>query len=115
MASHAWPSRLLIDILNAMDLGGGVRHTLDVVRNYWKNKHVDPERVLGYAERFGVGAVFERLGFTAEVFGHVGSRWAERFRQSMSAGVSRLDPTGPAHGRIVTRWRLRMNVPGVEL
>lgn len=105
------PSRLLIDVLDSTALGGGPRHTLDIVRNYWRSPHAAPDLLLEYAERFGVGAVFKRLGFTAGLFGDVETPWLTRCKAGMSAGISRLDPTGPHRGRIATQWRLRINVP----
>jgi predicted transcriptional regulator of viral defense system len=105
------PHRLVIDILAAPQLGGGARHTLDVVQAYFRSKHADPEKLLDYAKRFGKGVVFKRLGFAAETFGSVPPEWFERCRAGMSAGVSSLDPDGPKRGKIVTRWRLRINVP----
>ncbi len=105
------PSRLVIDVLSSPQLGGGSRHTLDIVRNYWRGEHKDAVRVLKYAERFGIGAVFKRLGFSAEAFGDVTDDWVQQCQAGMSAGTSRLDPEGPERGRITTRWRLRVNVP----
>ncbi len=105
------PSRLIIDVLHSPELGGGARHTLDVVANYWRSADASPDLLLDYAERFGVGAVFKRVGFTAELFGDVDDGWVRRCREGMSKGISRLDPTGPDRGRIVTPWRVRVNVP----
>ncbi len=105
------PSRLIVDVLHSPVLGGGARHTLDVVANYWRAPHADANLLLDYAEQFGVGAVFKRIGFTAESFGDVSEAWRERCHAGMSAGISRLDPTGPDRGQIITRWRLRVNIP----
>ncbi len=105
------PHRLVIDILAEPAFGGGGRPTLDVVRAYWKSTHADPVRLLEYAERYAKGVVFKRLGFTAETFAAPSQDWLERCRAGMSKGVSLLDPGGPKRGRIVTRWRLRINLP----
>jgi len=105
------PSRLVIDVLTTPDLGGGSRHSIDIVRAYWKSEHADPTGLLEYAERLDKGAVFKRLGFTAEAFADVSREWTIRCQAGMSAGISRLDPRGPDRGRISTRWRLRINVP----
>jgi len=105
------PHRLVIDILAAPQLGGGARHTVDVVQAYFQSKHANPEKLLEYAQRFGKGVVFKRLGFVAETFGDVSAEWLACCRTDLSAGVSLLDPEGPRRGKIVTRWRLRINVP----
>jgi predicted transcriptional regulator of viral defense system len=105
------PHRLVIDILAAPDFGGGARHTLDVVRNYFRSKHADPEKLIEYAERFGKGVVLKRLGFCAETFGSPSADWVQRCQDGMSQGISQLDPNGPKRGTVITRWRLRINIP----
>jgi len=67
--SRAAASRLLIDILDAPELGGGGRHTLDVVRAYWRSPHADADSLMQYAVRYGRGTVFKRLGYLAELAG----------------------------------------------
>jgi predicted transcriptional regulator of viral defense system len=105
------PHRLVIDILDSPELGGGGRHTLDIVREYWRSSQRDPERLLAYAKRYARGSVFKRLGFSAERFGSVDDAWLEECRRHLTAGISRLDPGGSETGRIVSRWNLRVNVP----
>lgn len=107
--------RTLIDILDAPEMGGGGRQMLDIARAYWKKPAADASALLRIAERLGRGTVFKRLGFTTETFGRANQRWFEDCRKHLSAGVSLLDPSGPARGRIVSRWRLRINVPLPEL
>lgn len=105
------PHRLVIDILDTPELGGGGRHTLDVVREYWKSPHRNPDTLMAYAKRYARGTVFKRLGFSAERFGNVSDAWLEECRRHLTAGVSRFDPSGAATGRIVSRWRLKVNIP----
>jgi predicted transcriptional regulator of viral defense system len=105
------PHRLVIDVLAAPEMGGGGRHTLDVVRAYFNSKHSNLDKVFGYAEQYGKGVVFKRLGLCAEQFATAPSEWLERCRDNVSAGVSLLDPSGPKRGRIVSRWGLRINIP----
>lgn len=110
-AEVADPHRLLIDILDAPELGGGGRHMLDIVRAYWKSAHRDPAILMDYAKRYGRGSVFKRMGFTAELFGSVDTDWLAECRHNASSSVIRLDPASPAQGPIITRWGLRINVP----
>lgn len=107
----AEPHRLVVDILAAPELGGGGRHTLDVIRSYFNSKHCDLEKLLTCAERYGKGVVFKRLGFCAEQFAKAPPAWVDRCKANVSAGVSLLDPSGPKRGRIVSRWGLRINIP----
>lgn len=106
------PSRMIIDILDLPSFGGGARHAVDVVRAYWRSDLKNPALLLDYAKRYGRGAVFKRLGFLAETaHASVDEKWLHECREHMSAGVSNLDPDGPPRGKIVSRWRLRINIP----
>ena len=106
------PHRLVIDILNAPELGGGARHTLDIVRNYWRSKHASPERLIEYAKRFGKGVVFQttRLhrGETRQRIGRLDRTVPGRDDE----GCERPRPEMvPSAERSVSKWRLRINVP----
>ncbi|PCJ83287.1 MAG: hypothetical protein COA57_11655 [Flavobacteriales bacterium] len=106
------PSRLIIDILDLPDFGGGGRHTIDVVRAYWNSEMYDSEQLLEYAMRYKRGTVMKRLGFLAERFSApVSQEWLENCRSHLSAGVSNLDPNSPSKGKISSRWNLRINLP----
>ena len=109
------PSRMIIDVLDAPRFGGGGRHTVDVVRAYWRSTHQAPSLLLDHAIRFGRGTVFKRLGFLTESLGiDVPAGWTERCLERISKGVSDLDPDVPSKGHVSSRWRLRVNIP-VEL
>jgi len=103
--------RTVIDVLDAPEMGGGGRQTLDIVRAYWRRADADPDALLELATRLGRGSVFKRLGFTSERWGSPSHAWLERCRAGLSAGVALLDPAGPKRGPIISRWRLRINVP----
>jgi predicted transcriptional regulator of viral defense system len=103
--------RTLLDVLDVPALGGGGRQALDIARNYWRHGDAAAEVTLEQALRLGKGAVLKRLGFTTETFATPSSSWIERCRRGLSAGIALLDPDGPNTGHIVTRWRLRINVP----
>lgn len=103
--------RTVIDILDAPEMGGGGRQTLDCVSAYWRRVDADPMGLLDLAERLGRGSVFKRLGFTAELFGKPNADWLKRCERNLSTGTALLDPGGSKNGRIVRRWRLRINIP----
>lgn len=46
------PSRLVIDILDSPNFGGGGRHTIDIVRKYLSTDSFNPSLLLNYAERY---------------------------------------------------------------
>jgi predicted transcriptional regulator of viral defense system len=108
------PHRTVVDILESPPLGGGGRQTLDIVKAYWNGEHVDADRLLEYALRIGSGALLKRLGFTAERFNSPSEQWIRRCREQITKGITRLDPSGPCRGKIVSRWNLRINIPMPE-
>jgi len=103
--------RTLIDVLDYPEFGGGGRHMLDIAHAYWKSGKADPDRLLQYALRLERGVIFKRLGFSAESWGAVTQEWLETCKAHVSAGISKLDPSGSDKGKILTRWRLRINLP----
>ncbi|MFQ5473593.1 MAG: type IV toxin-antitoxin system AbiEi family antitoxin domain-containing protein [Dehalococcoidia bacterium] len=103
--------RTVIDVLDTPELGGGGRQTHDIVRSYWKHPDREPAELLDLAERLGRGSIFKRLGFTAERFGQPDAEWLARCEAGLSTGIALLDPSGPKRGPIVSRWRLRVNIP----
>jgi len=108
------PHRLVVDILAAPELGGGGRQTLDIVKAYWRSRHADADKLLEYSLRLGGGALFKRLGYTAERFGSPPEPWIEECRAKLTSGIARLDPAGSRQGKIVSRWNLQVNVPMPE-
>jgi len=103
--------RLLVDILDGPDFGGGCRHTLDVASQYWSSEHHDAEKLLEYALRYGRGAVLKRMGFSAERAGVASGEWLKEVEANLTKGVIKLDPQGGGGGRLSRRWRVRVNIP----
>jgi predicted transcriptional regulator of viral defense system len=103
------PSRTVLDILDEPALAGGIRHASDILRAYLEEH--DGKELLAYGDRLGNRTVFKRLGYLVELL-HIGRpELVALCRQRLSAGLARLDPGGPAAGRIVSKWGLRVNVP----
>jgi predicted transcriptional regulator of viral defense system len=107
-------ARTVIDILDSPKLGGGMRHGAEILAAYL-DEH-DPSTLIEYGDRLGNRAVFKRLGYSIEALGKDLPDVVHACRDRASAGISALEPDGPAGGRILTRWNLRVNVTvgGVE-
>jgi predicted transcriptional regulator of viral defense system len=103
------PARTVIDMLDAPELGGGIRHVAEVVAAYLDDH--DPATLVAYGDRLGNRAVFKRLGYIAETLGQNPADLVASCRARVSAGFSLLDPSGPKTGARTTRWGLRINVP----
>lgn len=104
------PSRTIIDLLDEPRIGGGMRHVADIVHAYFSGSERKDDTLADYAHRLGNRTVFKRLGYLIETLGIEAFSLAKTCREAMSAGLSRLDPSGPRGGRILKRWNLRLNV-----
>jgi predicted transcriptional regulator of viral defense system len=69
-------------------------------------------KLLLYAEKLGVGAVYKRLGYLTQRDHPDLAELIATCRQRMTAGYASLDPALPAD-RLVTAWRVW--VPDSEL
>jgi predicted transcriptional regulator of viral defense system len=103
------PARTLVDVLDDPRLGGGARHVAEMVRAYLSSDHRDDRVLLDYAHRLGNRTVFKRLGYLVEALGDRTQVVIGECQRNLSEGYSLLDPSGPHRGRLVRRWRLRVN------
>ena len=102
------PARTVVDVLDRPRLGGGIRHGAEILVGYFEDH--DADSLVAAAERFGSGSVFKRLGYLAETLSLGDRGLIEACQERLTAGVSPLDPSGPAGGRRIMRWGLRLNV-----
>lgn len=113
------PSRTVIDVLDDPRLGGGIRTVDDVVREYMRSELRDDDRLIAYGDRIGNHAVFKRLGYLLEHAGADAPQLIEACLARRSSGLAKLDPSAQGTGKILRRWRLRVNValgsPGDQL
>ena len=105
--------RTIIDGLKQPEYCGGI---VEVAKGYWmRRSDMNIRRLVDYALRLDVGAVIRRLGFLLETCSVDEPAALERLRARLTAAYHLLDPTLPAEGRRVARWRLRLNVSPEEL
>jgi len=97
-------ARTLIDLLAIPETGGGIDHAAECLSNYFAGKSADRDLLIRYAEQFGNGAVFKRLGFLAETQLH-DAALAAACRARLTQGYARLDPALPG-SNLITAWRL---------
>ncbi|MEW8664746.1 MAG: type IV toxin-antitoxin system AbiEi family antitoxin domain-containing protein [Candidatus Thiodiazotropha sp.] len=98
-------TRTILDLLGDPQLGGGLRATVDVFRNYLNSEKRDLKLLIEYAEQLGNGAVFKRLGFLLERYAEDEQDVINSCRKNLTAGNTRLDPALQAK-RLITRWHL---------
>ena len=99
------PTRTVLDMLSDPQLGGGLRSTVDMFRNYLKSKKKDLELLIEYADQLGNGAVFKRLGFLLEKYAENAQTSIEQCRERLTKGNAKLDSALKAE-KLITRWRL---------
>jgi predicted transcriptional regulator of viral defense system len=107
------PERTILDGLRSPDYCGGL---LEVAKGFrMRQDQLDPDRLVAYALRLGVGAVIRRLGFLLELWDVKAPKGLARLQRRLTTTYVRLDPGLPAEGRFLRRWRLRVNVTPEEL
>jgi len=99
------PTRTMLDMLSAPEIGGGIRSVQDMFRNYLDSEAKNLVQLMEYAERLGNGAVFKRLGFLLEANAPQESEAIARCQRNLTMGNARIDPKMPAEA-LVARWRL---------
>lgn len=98
------PERTLVDMLSLPEVGGGIDHVAECVANYLRAPSPNRGLLIEYADRYGNGAVFKRLGFLADT--QVGDEEiAAACRERLTQGYSQLDPSRGGE-RLITAWRL---------
>jgi predicted transcriptional regulator of viral defense system len=96
--------RTIVDMLADPATGGGIRHVDQCLQNYLRDPEASAETLIGYAEKFGNGAVFKRLGFlVSQRPGH--EALAQACREHLTQGNAKLDPALPCR-RLLKAWRL---------
>lgn len=102
--------RTLIDCLRNPELCGGARHLAQLMQAYGESPKRNFARFAVVGKEAGVGATWKRLGYLAERLWPQETALLAEARKHVTMGNSRLDPAVKANGRLVTRWRLLVNV-----
>lgn len=98
------PARTLIDMLAMPETGGGIDHVADCLAAHRKSPGYVHDVLVRYAEQYGNGAVFKRLGFLADAHLH-DPALAVACRARLTQGYAQLDPALPA-AHLQTAWRV---------
>ncbi|MGH7479894.1 MAG: type IV toxin-antitoxin system AbiEi family antitoxin domain-containing protein [Candidatus Methylomirabilales bacterium] len=97
-------ARTLIDMIAMPETSGGIDHVAECVSTYLGGQKGGSDLLIPYAEQFGNGAIFKRLGFLAETRLH-DRELAAACRARLTQGYAKLDPTLSCP-KLVTAWRL---------
>jgi len=99
------PTRTILDFLVDPKMGGGIRPTTDMLKEYLKSEHKNLTLLLDYANRLHNGAVFKRLGFLLEQYAPEEKKVIEACKKQVTISKVKLDPQLDAE-KFITRWRL---------
>ena len=98
------PARTLIDMLATPKIGGGIDHVSECLQAFRKTQSESNALLISYAERYGNGAIFKRLGFLADVL--LGDQaLAAACKKRITKGYALLDPS-LRQNHLVTAWHL---------
>ena len=75
----------------------------------------DLQKLTDFGRRLRNRTIFKRLGYLTEQLGLPVGDLPHQWRQLLSRGYARLDPSRPAVPRYSRRWGLQINVEEVEL
>lgn len=98
------PARTVIDMLASPKIGGGIDHVAECVVSYGRSSGASNQLLIRYAEQYGNGAIFKRLGFLAETM-LKDDDLAAACRARLTKGYSLLDPE-LRQNQLVTAWNL---------
>jgi len=99
------PHKTILDMLYNPQLGGGIQHIVDCIREYIRSEHYNAAKLGEYAEQMDNGAVFKRLGYIAECLLGDEHELTKLSRCNITKGNAYLDPK-LKNGSLITRWRL---------
>ena len=104
--------KTLIDCASDIQRSGSFEEFAKAVNN--SAQEIDFAKLDDYASQFPNGAVKKRLGYLFEQQRKELSKQAKemllKWQNELTKGISPLMPSGPESGKIVTRWRLCVNV-----
>jgi len=104
------PSKTIVDILKYPFTGGGIRHVVEVVKEYFESEHRNEKLLLDYLAKAESKTVYKRLGFIIEKL-HIDAGCVfDSCANNISKGFSLFEPSVKAKGHIIRKWNLRVNV-----
>jgi predicted transcriptional regulator of viral defense system len=106
--------KTIIDSIHRPELSGGIKLMAESLSSA---NEVDWEKLTAYLGRFGSGAVYKRLGYLIErleVDFPNRNLILDQWHSKLTQGIAWLEPGGVQNGPVRTRWRIRVNVRGLE-
>jgi len=99
------PTRLIIDLLDDVKLGGGIRPIMDICKAYLNSKYVNQQLLLDYANLYKNGSIYKRLGFLLELILGKDNETVKACLKNLSKGTTKLDPSLICN-KPITKWKI---------
>lgn len=103
--------RTLLDCADDVGRAGSIEELVKAVTS--AASEISWKRLDEYAQRFPNGAALKRLGFLFENLNipltEESKAVLESWRGRLTSGIADLQPSGQRKGKIVSRWRVRVN------
>lgn len=99
------PARTVIDMLSNPEVGGGIQHVIDCLRQHCMSADFKQDLLLDYGDRLNNRAVFKRLGYLASQVLGEDHPLVEACASRLSKGNAQLDPSLKGE-TLITRWRI---------
>lgn len=100
----------IVDGLCHPELCGGIRHLVEIMREYGSTLERDVDHLTAVTRDAGSGAAWKRLGYLAERLWPDASALLDKAATHLTTGNVKLDPALRNKGRLVRRWRLWANL-----
>ncbi|MBP9742298.1 MAG: hypothetical protein KBD37_02970 [Burkholderiales bacterium] len=100
------PTRTILDFLVNPTVGGGIRHSADMLQEYIKSEHKNLKLLIDYAKLLNNKAVFKRLGFLLEQYAPKELEIINICKLQLTISKTKLDPEHAGTNKLITRWRL---------
>lgn len=105
--------RTLLDGLKLPGYCGGM---IEVAKAFSiKHDQINPQKIIDYAIRLNIGAVYRRLGYLMELY-QIGDQIHRDYLKTKLTNTYQLfDPDLSREGHHIIKWRLRLNISEDEL
>ncbi|MDF1655688.1 MAG: type IV toxin-antitoxin system AbiEi family antitoxin domain-containing protein [Coxiellaceae bacterium] len=98
-------SRTIIDIMSNPALGGGIRMSVDILKNYFSSDAISTDNLIQYLAKRKNGAAYKRLGFLTEKFFPENTDLLCACKKNITSGNTTLDTTLKCD-KLSTKWRV---------
>jgi len=88
----------------------------EISKGVWINrKKINVDKLINYCIKINRGSVIRRLGYIMDIYNIVNTDKLIALQKQLTNTYSKLDPSLPASGKYLKKWRIQVNVSKDEL